>query len=213
MADKLIYNPVAAHGPDYRAEVSETGQGVSDKFIEKFVPDEEGVVTNNDGSDTTTASGEVEHDFSPLLDDVEHVTVSSYGNPHTGEWDPTKTLGESILEYDSESAAFNVGETVTGGDSGATAVVRRLGPVIGGIGFIQVDTVSGTFEVGETITGGGSGSTAVLTSPVDGADPGDDPLLDQRRIMVFVFRDNTLAELNAAAVTWTHLAMGKPAPA
>jgi hypothetical protein len=50
---------------------------------------------------------------------------------------------------------YVVGETITGGTSGATAVVRVVGS-----GFLDVDTVVGTFQNAETLTGGTSGATA-----------------------------------------------------
>lgn len=64
------------------------------------------------------------------------------------------------LPISSESAAFTVGETVTGGSSGATGVV-----VIDSNGeFLLISGGSGTFTAGETITGGTSASTATVTT-------------------------------------------------
>jgi hypothetical protein len=57
------------------------------------------------------------------------------------------------------SGPFEVGETVTGGTSSATAVVIE---VVGTT--LTVGTVSGTFDVGETIQGGTSTATATTTT-------------------------------------------------
>lgn len=64
-----------------------------------------------------------------------------------------------VLEYSSPSGAFTVGETITGGTSGATAVVTPRGTT----GF-NLTSVSGTFVKGETITGGSSSKTATVVS-------------------------------------------------
>lgn len=56
---------------------------------------------------------------------------------------------------------FQVAETVTGGTSGATAVVATQAP-----GYVTVNTITGVFVAGETITGGTSGATSVLSSVV-----------------------------------------------
>ena len=65
----------------------------------------------------------------------------------------------NYLHINTPSAAFTVGETITGGSSGATAVVDIYTTTI-----IDVSSVAGAFTVGETITGGTSGSTAIVNS-------------------------------------------------
>lgn len=50
---------------------------------------------------------------------------------------------------------FQVGETITGGTSGKTAIVREIDAA-----FLYVDTWNGEFTAAETITGGTSGATA-----------------------------------------------------
>jgi hypothetical protein len=57
------------------------------------------------------------------------------------------------------SGNFTVGETITGGTSGATAVF-----VGQDTGLIGVSDVTGTFQAGETLTGGTSTETATFTS-------------------------------------------------
>lgn len=56
------------------------------------------------------------------------------------------------------SGTFTVGETVTGGTSGATAIVTYSGT-----GYILVREADDDFDVGETITGGTSAETCTLT--------------------------------------------------
>lgn len=66
---------------------------------------------------------------------------------------------EQYLEYSTLAGGpFDIGETVTGGSSGATAVVESRDT-----GKLIFSSVIGTFTVGETITGGTSGATAVVT--------------------------------------------------
>lgn len=65
------------------------------------------------------------------------------------------------LNYSTRSAAFTLGETITGGTSGATATVT-LEVFLGGAGYLVIGAVAGTFVDGETITGGTSGSTATV---------------------------------------------------
>jgi len=57
---------------------------------------------------------------------------------------------------------FQVGETITGGTSAATAKVDVVGS-----GFLEVSTISGTFQAAETITGGTSSASAAITTIVD----------------------------------------------
>lgn len=59
------------------------------------------------------------------------------------------------------AANFTVGETITGGTSGATAIVYN----IEGLNQLDLKEISGTFQNGETITGDQSGfSTALAAS-------------------------------------------------
>jgi hypothetical protein len=67
---------------------------------------------------------------------------------------------QGTIKYSAPSAAFTLGETITGGTSGATAVVSEFS---GSVGFV-LSSVVGTFTKGETITGGTSSSTATVVS-------------------------------------------------
>jgi hypothetical protein len=72
---------------------------------------------------------------------------------------------DSEIQYSAQSGAFTAGETVTGGTSSATAVVRF--DTLGNLQLTQESVAS--FSVGETITGGTSGSTATVDSFVRGS--------------------------------------------
>lgn len=75
---------------------------------------------------------------------------------------PTLTQGSSqkINFYmENMSGAFSAGETVTGGSSGATAV---LDTIDGNIFYLTGS--SGTFQIGETITGGTSSQTGDIVA-------------------------------------------------
>lgn len=76
------------------------------------------------------------------------------------------------LKFDAGSARFTEGDTITGGTSGASCTLKRLGLISGAwgdsdqAGVIFTDSVtSGPFQDGETITGALGGSATV-----DGAD-------------------------------------------
>ena len=76
-----------------------------------------------------------------------------------------KGMVTSVLDYDIKlsietlSGDLTLGETVTGGTSGATGVVVAFGS-----GFVLLETITDEFEVAETITGGTSTETADITA-------------------------------------------------
>lgn len=74
----------------------------------------------------------------------------------------------SIIFSAQTGGDFVVGTTVTGGFSGATAVIRLVNSPLPGRGFMAVDTVTGTFSLGETINGPGVSATldAITTDSV-----------------------------------------------
>lgn len=61
------------------------------------------------------------------------------------------------------SGPFTLGETVTGGTSGATGVITAFS----GTGAFILGSIVGTFVAAETITGGTSTETAVVTEAVE----------------------------------------------
>ncbi len=76
----------------------------------------------------------------------------------------TDQYGTQLL-YNTPVGSFTVGETITGGTSGATAVVvssSYYAPTA--VGVLQYSTLVGLFTMGETITGTTSAATAVLIS-------------------------------------------------
>jgi hypothetical protein len=73
-----------------------------------------------------------------------------------------KKPNNAEVRYDTASGPFEIGETITGGTSGATGVVTEFNGVLG---LIMSDVV-GTFVDGETITGGTSAETAIVDGDV-----------------------------------------------
>ena len=75
------------------------------------------------------------------------------------EWGENYEIYEGYtINYTALTGTFDVGETITGGTSGATAIV------VGDLALqLGVSDLVGTFTNGETITGGTSGATATLT--------------------------------------------------
>ena len=65
-----------------------------------------------------------------------------------------------VITYSGLTGTFSVGETVTGGTSGATGIVVQDD----GATTMTIKTLDGTFVAAETITGGTSGATATFVS-------------------------------------------------
>jgi len=70
-----------------------------------------------------------------------------------------RTNQYGLLQYTALVGVFSIGETITGGTSGATGVIAT-----DAFGTITYTSPVGAFVVGETITGGTSAATATLTS-------------------------------------------------
>lgn len=80
----------------------------------------------------------------------------------TSAGDATFSANELFSCSNIAGAPFVYGETITGGTSGATGVVKSD---INGVGvLVALSGRSGTFSTSETITGGTSGATATLDS-------------------------------------------------
>lgn len=75
-------------------------------------------------------------------------------------------VGASTLMYDTQTANFIVGNTITGGTSGATAVIAF--DTDGGTdGTLTITDVNGAFLDNEIITGNGGGSASVNGSTIE----------------------------------------------
>lgn len=84
-------------------------------------------------------------------------TVSSFtGTTVTLSLNTTGVATAAVIAFTTMTTAFQIGQTVTGGTSGATGIVRRVLTT-----SISASDITGTFAAGETITGA-SGSTAVV---------------------------------------------------
>lgn len=81
----------------------------------------------------------------------------------------------SLLKFDASTDRFTAGETITGGTSGATAVVREAARYsdtewdLGASGVLVLGSVVGTFQNNEIITGGTSGATAAVDGTISAA--------------------------------------------
>lgn len=81
---------------------------------------------------------------------------------------PVTPSGVIQLIYDAETAAFEVGEVVTGGTSGATGTVLKIapGPNAGEVA-LTLAKGTGTFQDNETITGSEGGGGTVDGAPTN----------------------------------------------
>ncbi len=66
----------------------------------------------------------------------------------------------NIINYSGLVGTFQLNETITGGTSGATAIVIADD----GSSQLRITAIAGSFTIGETITGGTSGATATIDS-------------------------------------------------
>lgn len=83
------------------------------------------------------------------------------------EWGEAYAIYEGHdISYSGRVGTFTVGETITGGTSGATAIVVADN----NIGILAISDLSGTFTSSETITGGSSSATATYLSISAAAD-------------------------------------------
>ena len=101
------------------------------------------------------------------LDFPDHATVAPKAGATIASplrWD--KGTGYACIRHGATTGwPWTVGETITGGTSGATAVLQSKLRDGGGTGFIYYDTLAGgPFEIGETVTGGTSGATTAVRS-------------------------------------------------
>ncbi|URQ76167.1 MAG: hypothetical protein NBV76_05250 [Candidatus Ochrobactrum gambitense] len=91
--------------------------------------------------------------------------ASFYPNVSGGVW---------ALSYDALTSDFTAGQTVTGGTSGATAVIHDVVPGVNpGEGALLLTNVTGTFVLDEAITDGDGGAATVAsdaTNVVPGAE-------------------------------------------
>ena len=102
-----------------------------------------------------------------------NILFADWANRGLNRWTMTQesiTLASGIAEYPlgtltmtvAASGSFNVGETITGGTSSATASITSKPSATS----IAITIPSGTFSSGETLTGGTSSATTTLSSAV-----------------------------------------------
>lgn len=77
--------------------------------------------------------------------------------------------GYNTLTYNTLAVStFAIGHTITGGTSGATAVITAVNTLVNGSLQLVYTVTAGTFVAGETITDGTSSATAKIISIITG---------------------------------------------
>lgn len=77
------------------------------------------------------------------------------------DWNPVTDEAIFDLGFDAETGAFEVGETVTGGTSGATAEIHGIVKTSATEGTLRLGAITGTFQDNEAITDGATGAATV----------------------------------------------------
>lgn len=113
-----------------------------------------------------------------------NLMLAEWGNRGLNQWTIQETSiisatgvtvypAGSLLLVVSSDTGFSIGETVTGGTSGATATITNIPS--SSLGDLASNTLSitipvGTFVAAETVTGGTSGTSTTVSSAVDFSD-------------------------------------------
>jgi hypothetical protein len=99
------------------------------------------------------------------------VNGTDYGMYYGGtEWEPINGNAVNDLSFDAESSAFTVGETVTGGTSGASATILAITKTSATEGTLKLGAItSGPFQDNETITDGATGSATADGASASGS--------------------------------------------
>lgn len=116
----------------------------------------------NGYEDTTTHKGLVFSWTGGIAVIVSFVANTSISIDPNTTWESlgfVNPLTAGVINYDTLVGAFVLSETITGGTSGATAIIMTDSNT-----SLTIRYVAGTFVVGETITGGTSGATAKVTN-------------------------------------------------
>lgn len=75
------------------------------------------------------------------------------------EWNPVNTAAINEVGYDALTGEFTVGETVTGGTSGATAEILSIEPLSSVAGTLKIGAITGgPFQDNEALTDGDTGA-------------------------------------------------------
>lgn len=95
------------------------------------------------------------------------------------------------MKYGTVLGAFTLGETITGGTSGATATIYRFD----GTGQFYLTDIVGTFVASETITGGTSAATAVVSSAVQVVSTDEEWSYHYKQITIICIKMNDGSEV------------------
>lgn len=83
------------------------------------------------------------------------------------EFNPVAAVATNEVPYSTLTAAFSVGETVTGGTSGASATILAIMPTSATAGTLKLGAITaGPFQNGEALTSAGGAATASGASAV-----------------------------------------------
>lgn len=114
------------------------------------------------------ATGNLEITRDPIADNITELIPKDQITQVVGIFNEKPSTGE--VTYENQSGPFEIGETITGGTSGATAVIQSFK----GATVMILENVVGTFVDGEVITGGTSTETAdVVGDSVSTSYPGE----------------------------------------
>ena len=90
----------------------------------------------------------------PQLENLKSIRNSNY------QWDRSSNGYVLSLDNSSDASSFQVGETITGGTSGASGTLDSIVGTTGG--SLILSNVSGDFQTSETVTGGTSSATGTI---------------------------------------------------
>lgn len=137
-------------------------------WLKDAVDTQRALIAKVPGSGAVRGVHELNGDLYAIRDNA-GATAGILHKATTGGWS-AQDLGY-YLDFTAAAAGngFVEGETVTGGTSGATAIVRRVVLESGaydssGAGRLTVSDITGTFQAAETLTGGTSTQTATNTA-------------------------------------------------
>ena len=86
------------------------------------------------------------------------------------DWNPVTDVAVSDLGFDAETTAFTVGATVTGGTSGATAVVQSITKTSATAGTLRLGAITGgPYQDNEALTDGSGGAATADGASASGS--------------------------------------------
>ena len=138
--------------------VQESGTGVGDITKVRIADGGNGYSAIPTLTITSTLGADAELTaFGPEIGRIEKIDVTNVGIDYDLSPSPPTITLSTKLQYKDRSGNFTLNETITGGTSGATAVLSAIDDTSK---VMTLTSVSGTFETDETLTGSSSSQTA-----------------------------------------------------